>query len=344
MPAHGTVRVDEPEPDGAKSRPERHLGVPHRRPAPRLHLPRHQALGRMQPSTLIVNTPPNLDVMLQLAALSSSYARLAAQTQWKPSAAHDPGFVPAWYLDVVREQREDAAVAVNTDTYLRRFARPLAAAIQLSAMGQPTAGTGELLAVLAVRTGELVRPSRCRATPARCASSVRVQMAAIDSLTGESVRMDTVREFHAEHAGMVQRQRLALLPHEAGDQARAAARSGCRWSRTTTGEACSAAAIDPATRRVLGERHRARQRGRAVAVAAERRDGAGQPVQFLHGRRDGADLLRTVRAHERRGCIAPMVSLRRAGDTKVASSLSFTRRAPRQRQLALEPDADTERK
>ncbi len=46
-----------------------------------------QALGSDSPSTLIVSSPPNLDVLQQLSALSASYARLAGVTQWDAASA-----------------------------------------------------------------------------------------------------------------------------------------------------------------------------------------------------------------------------------------------------------------
>lgn len=155
-----------------------------------------QALGSNTPSTLIVSSPPNLNVLQQLSALSSDYARLAGVVQW--DAAFGGSVIPTTcqraYLDVVSRQREDAAVAINTDTYLRRFSKPLTTAVQLSAIGQPADGTGLLLAALAIKTGGLATEPVPGDT-SMVQFSVRVQVAAIDSLTGESVRMDTVRQF-----------------------------------------------------------------------------------------------------------------------------------------------------
>jgi len=153
------------------------------------------ALGTDMPSTLIVSSPPNMDVLQQLSALSTTYARLAGVAQWDAfGGAASPMTCTRAYLDVISQQRQDAAVAVNTDTYLRRFSQPLTTAVQLSAIGQPAEGTGLLLAALAIKTGDLVtEPVPGDGSMARF--SVRVQMAAIDSVTGESVRMDTVRQF-----------------------------------------------------------------------------------------------------------------------------------------------------
>jgi GWxTD domain-containing protein len=164
-----------------------------------------QALGSNSPSTLIVSSPPNLNVLQQLSALSSSYARLAGVVQW--DAAFGGSVTPTTcqraYLDVVSQQREDAAVAISTDTYLRRFSKPLTTAIQLSTVGQPADGTGLLLAALAIKTGELTTEPVADDT-SMVQFSVQVQMAAIDSVTGESVRMDTVRQFTQDRREMAQ--------------------------------------------------------------------------------------------------------------------------------------------
>ncbi len=163
------------------------------------------ALGSDSPSTLIVSSPPNLDVLQQLSALSASYARLAGVTQWDAAfgGSATPTICSRAYLDVVSRQREDAAVAINTDTYLRRFSRPLTTAVQLSAIGQPADGTGLLLAALAIKTGELLTEPVPGDT-GLVRFSVRVQMAAIDSVTGASVRMDTVRQFTQSTRQMAQ--------------------------------------------------------------------------------------------------------------------------------------------
>ena len=153
----------------------------------------HQALGSNNPSTLIVYTPPNLDVLMQLSQVSSTYARLASQIQWSAMGSTLVlGPCQRWYLDVVREQREAAGVAVTTDTYLKRYSKPLPASIQFASLGQTAKGSGLLLTVLALRTRDL-EGMPVEGDPASVRFDVRLQIAAIDSLTGESVRLDTVR-------------------------------------------------------------------------------------------------------------------------------------------------------
>ena len=281
----------------------------------------HQALGSNVPSTLIVHTAPNLDVMLQLAMWSSAYFRLASQTQWNAfNGALVPGSCQKWFLDVVREQREDAAVAVRTDTYLRRFAKPLTAAIQFSAIGQPTAGTGVLLAVLAVQASELTLEPVEGDTDA-LGFAVRVQMAAIDSLTGESVQLDTTRHFVTTRelvragAWISFAAQLALSPGLS--EVRLAVEQDDDRGRMFTAPVDPAGAGFSASDIMLGgeggsvslQRH-----GETLMASAFSTFTVGDAVQLyyeLYGLTSG----RSYRT---------MLSLRRTGNTKVASTLSFT--------------------
>ncbi len=284
----------------------------------------HQALGSNTASTLIVNVPPNLGVLQQLASLSASYARLAGEAE---RSAFGGSVIPLpcqrSYLEVVGRQREDAAVAVKTDTYLRRFAHPLPAAIQFSAMGQPTQGTGELLAVLAVRASELAGEAVPGDTDA-VRFVLRLRVAAIDSLTGESVRMDTVRQFLST-TEMVQRDAwlsfITKLP----------LRPGLREVRLSVEQdddrgSVFGAAIDPAAAGfsasdiVLGNDHGSvpwRRNDVTVKVSPFSAYVAGESVPIyyeLYGLSSGGEYRTTL-------------SLRRSGNTKVASSLSFTDKA-----------------
>ena len=110
-------------------------------------------------------------------------------------------------------------------------------------MGQPTSGTGELLAVLAVRPTELAAELVEGDTNA-VRFAVRMQMAAIDSLTGESVQMDTVRRFVRRGDGARRDAWVSFCDQDARSGP-GLARCGCRLSRTTTGEACSARPSTP---------------------------------------------------------------------------------------------------
>jgi len=283
----------------------------------------NQALGTNSASTLIVSTPPSLPVLQQLAALSPVYARLADEAEWSTFGAVIPLSCQRSYLAAVKHQREDADVAVKTDTYLRRFAHPLQAAIQLAAMGQPGRGTGELLAVLAVRTGELT----IEAVPGDTGAvrlSLSLQVAAIDSLTGESVRMDTVRQFVSTKE-MVQRNAwLSFIT-------RVPLRPGLREVRLSVEQdddhgSVFAAAIDPADTAfsvsdlVLGNEHGAvpwRRNDATVRVSPFTAYAVGESVPIyyeLYALSSGGDYRTTL-------------SLRRAGDTKLASSLSFADKA-----------------
>ena len=284
----------------------------------------HQALGINTPSALIVYTPPNVDVMLQLAAWSSAYSRLASQTQWNAfSGSLIPGSCQKWFRDVVREQREDAAVAIRTDSYLRRFAKPLTTAIQFSAIGQPAEGTGKLLAVLAVRASELAaEPVEGDTSTVRFA--VNVQMAVIDSLTGESVQIDTVRRFVTtrqlvrDGAWISFAAILALRPG-LGEVRLAVSQDDDRGSMLS-------AAIDPAgagfsaSDIVLGGETGSvpwQRNGSTVMASAFSTYTVGDAVQLyyeLYGLESG-------------GTYRTTLSLRRTGNIKFASTVTFTDRA-----------------
>lgn len=284
----------------------------------------HQALGSNTASTLVVNVPPNLAVLQQLASLSTAYARLAGEAEWSAfGGSVVPLFCQRSYLNVIAQQREDAAVAVKSDTYLRRFAQPLAAAVQFSAMGQPAAGTGELLGVMAVRTSDLVG----EAVPGDSGAVrfvLRLQVAAVDSLTGESVRMDTLRQFVTTQE-MVQRNAwlsfIAKLP----------LRPGLRDIRLSLEQDDDrgnvfGAAIDPAgmgfsaSDIVLGSASGSvpwRRHDETIQVSpfSTYQVGESVPIYYeLYGLTDGGEY-RT------------MLSLRRAGDAKLASTLTSTDRA-----------------
>lgn len=284
----------------------------------------HQALGTSSPSTLIVNVPPNLDVLQQLSSLSTAYAQLAGAAQWSAAGG---SMIPLpcqrSYLDVVGRQRQDAAVAVKTDTYLRRFAKPLTAAIQFSAMGQPALGTGELLAVLAVRTSELVNDA-VPGDPGSVRLMLRLQVAAIDSLTGESVRMDTVRQFLST-TEMVQRNAwlsfIAKLPLRPGlKEVRLSVEQADDRGSVFAGVIDPSAAGFAASDIVLGNVGDAvpwRRNGETVPVSpfSTYRAGESVPIYYeLYGLTSGGEY-RT------------MLSLRRAGDSKMASTVTSTDRA-----------------
>jgi GWxTD domain-containing protein len=281
----------------------------------------HQALGSNSASTLVVNAPPNLDVVLQLSALSSEYAQFAGVAQFQAAGG---SMVPLQcqraYLDVIDRQRDDAAVAVRTDTHLRRFARPLTAALQLSALGQPAEGTGEMVAVIAVRTTELA------SAPAPAEDSVvrfvlRVQAAAIDSLTGEAVRLDTLRQFVTTR-DMVQRNAwlsfIAKLPIRPGmGEVRLSVEQEDDRGSVFATRIEPAGAGFSASDIVLGSERGSipwRRNGETVQVSpfSTYAPGEAVPIYYeLYGLASGVDY-RT------------MLSLRRAGDRKLTSTLTFS--------------------
>jgi hypothetical protein len=120
------------------------------------------ALGTDTPSTLLLNQVPNLDMLLRLENSMPGFSRLAGLVQFYEMQANIGGrlAIPLTCQRPVREaiaeQREGAAQAVRTDSYLRRLATPIEVALQAYAVGQPAAGTGQLLVAFAVPAEALV--------------------------------------------------------------------------------------------------------------------------------------------------------------------------------------------
>ena len=243
----------------------------------------HQALGTNSPSTLVVYSPPNIDVLMRLAQVSSLYARLANHVEWNAlGGTMVLGPCQPWYLDVVREQREAAAEAITTDTYLRRFTRAVSAKIQFASMGQVDKGTGLLLTVIAVRADELAG-TPIPGHPDSVSFAVRVQIAAIDSLTGEAVQIDTLRSVTTTTAMVEQHVWISLLTTMP-------LKRGQREIRLSVEQDDDRGSIFGAARRgrerrVLGERPCARRRARRGGLAPERHAGAGIAVRRIPGGR-----------------------------------------------------------
>ena len=280
------------------------------------------ALGRNSPSTMILYQPPSLYVLQQLAALSSSYARLAGSTQVNAFSGNRmlSGNCDRWYQDVVRQQRSDAALAVTTDTYRRRFSKPLTVAMQFSAIGQPTAGTGQLLAVLAIPASELAaEPVEDDSGSVRM--MINLQMAAIDTTTGVAVQVDTVRRLVSKRQ-MVREgawiSLAAVLPIKTGlGEVRVAVSQeddrgnifSAPINPAGVGFSASDLVLGGETASVPWQRH-----GATVMASAFSTFRAGDAVRMyyeLYGLKTGGEY-RT------------QLALRRAGSTKFASTLTFT--------------------
>lgn len=283
----------------------------------------HQALGSNVPSTMVVSLPPNLDVLLALGQVSPSYSRLASMMQWNSvGGSATPLSCQTWYREVVREQREGAAVAVKTDTYLRRFDKPINAAIQFATLGETGNGSGLLLAVVAVRAAQLTFTPMRSGTGVQ--AEVRIQLAAMDSLTGEAVRMDSVRTLvSAQPIGKEDAwlQFVTTMPLRPGlTEVRLAVEQGEEHGSVYGAPLDPAASGFSASDIVLGSERGGiswRRQDAAVSVTGFSTYHAGDVVplyQELYGLAPGGEY-RT------------MVSLRRAGDTKVASSVTFRDRA-----------------
>lgn len=132
-------------------------------------------LGQIQPTALTVNAfPLSPSMMLALAPYVPDAMRLYSLISF-PSRAMPSSMLRCRAPAIVERAQEDAAVAVRTDSYTRRFREHLDAAVRLYAMGQPSRGTGELLTVVAV--------------PARdVGPGLMLDVAVVDTLTGDVTR------------------------------------------------------------------------------------------------------------------------------------------------------------
>lgn len=178
----------------------------------------HPTMGTHRATTLFLHRPPITDVLLQLMTVSPTYASMAGQAQFAQmnatGLAQIDQCMPA-YQRVIQEQRDGTAIAVSTDTYLRRFDHPLEAAMQVFAMGQPHNGSGQLVAALAVETADLMEDSTSDALTARY--RIQIEIAAIDSVTGRSVRTSRWRTVErARGDSATWRQWIISLPLEPG--------------------------------------------------------------------------------------------------------------------------------
>ena len=278
----------------------------------------HVALGTAHPTTLIVYMPPNLDVLLRLAALSPSYAQLAGMTQ--SYGATGGGMIPLTcqpeYRDIVAEQQHGADVAVHSDSYLELFAHPIGASIQLAAVGQPALGTGELVAAIGLRIEDLQEVAGA-GDASRAAYAVRVRIAAIDSVTGEVTTSDTVRRFVGPRAQTGWLPFIATLPILRGyKEVRVSLRQGDDRGSTLASTIQPAGAAFAASDLVLGSE---------TGAASWRRDGGVVPMTpFSTYASGGAVLIYQELYGLKPGTkYRTMISLRKAGNPKTASAISF---------------------
>lgn len=154
------------------------------------------ALGTDTPSTLVLNQVPNLDMLLRLESTMPGFSRLAGLVQFYEmqqqtgSRLAIPLTCQRPVIEAIAEQRDGAATAVRTDSYLRRMREALDVALQAYAIGQPSLGTGQLLVAFAVPASGLV-PDPTFDDPNHQRYLVRVEAAIIDTLSGNAVRQDT---------------------------------------------------------------------------------------------------------------------------------------------------------
>lgn len=284
------------------------------------------ALGSDQPGTLVLNGIPNLDAMLRLASVSPEYARLSGLLQFYQMSGTAIRPIPvncqAPVREAIREQREGAEVALRTDTYLRRMTTELDASVQLYTMGQPEAGTGQLVIAAAVSARDL-EPVVSDATTDRY--TLRIEAAAIDSATGNAVRRDTTIVFavdrRARRDGWLAG--LLVMPLEPGQrEVRVAVTQGDTSRGAILGGRIAPASGDGLALSdiVLGREStslRWLRDGESVGVSPSATFKAGAGID-LYYELYGLDPARTYRTE---------LSLTQVNRTRASSSLSFTDKA-----------------
>jgi hypothetical protein len=220
------------------------------------------------------------------------------------------------YRDVVAEQQHSADIAVHTDSYLELFAHPIGASIQLAAMGQPALGTGELLAAIGVRIEDLEEVAGA-GDASRAAYALRVRIAAIDSMTGEVATSDTVRRFVGSRAQTGWLPFIVTLPIRKGfKEVRVSLQQGDDRGATLASTIQPAGAAFAASDLVLGAE---------MGAASWRRDGGVVPMTpFSTYAAGGAVLIYQELYGLTRGTkYRTTISLRKAGDPKAKSAISF---------------------
>ncbi len=130
--------------------------------------------GYNQPTALTVNSiPTSPSALLALRPYMPDamrlYSLITSPRLSQPLRCYGP------VQSAVKEAQEDAAVAVRTDSYTRRFRVPLDAAVRVYTLGQPSLGTGVLLTVIGVPLDYALEPSR-------------LDVAVADTITGAVTR------------------------------------------------------------------------------------------------------------------------------------------------------------
>ncbi len=214
------------------------------------------------------------------------------------------------------EQQHGADVAVHTDSYLELFAHPIGASIQLAAVGQPALGTGELVAAIGLRIEDLQEVAGA-GDASRAAYAVRVRIAAIDSVTGEVATSDTVRRFVGPRAQAGWLPFIATLPIRRGyREVRVSLQQADDRGSTLASTIQPAGAAFAASDLVLGAEE---------GAASWRRDGGVVPMTpFSTYATGGAVLIyQEVYGLKAGTKYRTMISLRKAGDAKARSAVSF---------------------
>lgn len=145
-------------------------------------------LGSQAPTTLLLNTSTNLTALLHLEGSVPELVRLAGMLEVyrADSTPAMPVYCQPVYREAIRELRRDAAVALETDTYLRRMREPVTTAAQLYTLGQ--GNDARLLLAVAVPAEQLRADTIVNSSDL---FRMRIETAILDTLAGRATRTDT---------------------------------------------------------------------------------------------------------------------------------------------------------
>ena len=151
------------------------------------------ALGLDAPRAMVLNTPPNLDMLLRLQDDMPGYAKLAGLAQvallkfeWSTSMAM-PGACMLPFQHVLQDMRDGVEEAMQSDSYFRHMRKPLDAFVQAYAVGRP--GDARTLVAFAV-PAEQLRVDTTATDRSGMSFTIKVDAAVLDS-AGVVSRGDT---------------------------------------------------------------------------------------------------------------------------------------------------------
>lgn len=154
------------------------------------------ALGRRTPSTLYSYIPLQPTLLHRVAVIDPRYREVAYAVEGAMAGLRRglPVACMAASSRLRRESRQAMAASVRSDSYTLLYPQPLDPIIQISAVGQPPAGTGRLLVVFAI-PGERLTPQPL--DDGRVRYRIGLRISAVDRTHNVIRGLDTLRAFVA---------------------------------------------------------------------------------------------------------------------------------------------------